>query len=788
MAPLPNVRGSVNFLVVRARASDIPFFNIPTYAEVLSMDAKLRQYWQDASKGAIRVISNVLPQEIVLAESAATLMTMSRSSIGDAIRKRIRETLGWSDSDLEQFYGLVGFVNCPCGGGAQSRNVIAGIIQEPGQRGWAWCSKCQSLAFWDESRQPGICAAGSRHDHMQSGRYLARFESDSNDGQPGWRWCSKCECLVFVPISNDDIFSTVNNFNQCPAGDKHDTGSSGAYRVATSGTQATQDQWRRCTKCATLVYGGGDPGTCALGGNHKHDTAKSYYVGADTRTTIGWLSHETGHMLGLDHSFSDEKKAIDPGNDSRPGAYGDNWDIMSYSNTSSLRSASYGDIGPVVAAPTLFKNGWIKEDRVWTETFTKPFTLTIEIVSNSEQINHGLLFARIVTRTGRVFSIEYRTPAGWDEGIHSPGVLIREHITLLDTPSFALFAQNGWRWCSRCGNMVFRGHLPCAAGGVHVPGGNISLLMGPADLNIGQPGWRWCSRCQSLVHIESGNGPCAAGGTHDVSKSGQYLLPWGSAQDSNNSTWRWCSLCKCLNDVRDARSWPCAAGGSHDDSSSGLYQSNLSLLLPASLLGATVQPDWTICRKCSVIYYDGHGRCAADGQHDTTQSSDYFLTLNVDAGAGQPGWRWCSKCYSLAFLDPGRGPGSCPAGDKHDHSSSGKYFVEFTRTHDPSIGQKWVDEVEQPGWRWCSRCEQLAYTRNTTRCPAILGFGDHDFSQSGSYIARYDLGGHGDSGHLQQKKSFGEVERYISTDGSLEVRPIQFKSSPSRAEIEVKLT
>jgi hypothetical protein len=142
----------------------------------------------------------------------------------------------------------------------------------------------------------------------------------------------------------------------------------------------------------------------------------------------------------------------------------------------------------------------------------------------------------------------------------------------------------------------------------------------------------------------------------------------------------------------------------------------------------------------------------------------------------------------MAFLEPGRGPGECPAGDRHDHGSSGRYFVEFAKAHDPSVGQNWLNEVEQAGWGWCSRCEQLAYTKNVTRCPAAFGFSGHDFSQSGSYIARYEIGGHGDSGHLQQKKSFGKGETYISADGSLEVRVIQFKSSPSRAEIEIRLT
>src|SRR5260221_5597307 len=41
------------------------------------------------------------------------------------------------------------------------------------------------------------------------------------------------------------------------------------------------------------------------------------------------------------------------------------------------------------------------------------------------------------------------------------------------------------------------------------------------------------------------------------------------------------------------------------------------------------------------------------------------------------GWRWCAKCYGLAYLDPIPGPGRCAAGGQHDHRASGAYSVEF---------------------------------------------------------------------------------------------------------------
>src|SRR5262249_43491876 len=38
-------------------------------------------------------------------------------------------------------------------------------------------------------------------------------------------------------------------------------------------------------------------------------------------------------------------------------------------------------------------------------------------------------------------------------------------------------------------------------------------------------GWRWCSKCQTLGYgLGSSPGACAAGGQHDYTHSGQYVL------------------------------------------------------------------------------------------------------------------------------------------------------------------------------------------------------------------------------------------------------------------------
>ncbi len=295
--------------------------------------AELCRFWNEASKGSLNLVSRAYPQEVVLHQTASALSGMGRHDISDAIIAAASPPIATSDFDI-----FVGFVNTPCDGGNAGGRVIAGVYQELGQPGWAWCNKCQSLAFWDQSRLPGVCAAGGRHDQSRSALYVARFEHQA-PGETGWRWCSKCECLARLDGATP---------GPCAATGQHDYGTSGAYVVSTAATPAAQGQWQHCTRCTVLVFGGGPSTTpCPAGGLHQLDGG--YYVGYDQRPSLGFLMHETGHALGLDHSFNDSPNPIDAADDGRPGAYVDRWDIMSFANTESYRSAKYGPSGPILA-------------------------------------------------------------------------------------------------------------------------------------------------------------------------------------------------------------------------------------------------------------------------------------------------------------------------------------------------------------------------------------------------------------------------------------------------------
>jgi hypothetical protein len=70
-------------------------------------------------------------------------------------------------------------------------------------------------------------------------------------------------------------------------------------------------------------------------------------------------------------------------------------------------------------------------------------------------------------------------------------------------------------------------------------------------------------------------------------------------------------------------------------------------------------------------------RCPVKGEHDYTGSGNYRLLKDIDVPipgvAVQDNWRWCKKCQGLAFA--GASPSRCPVEGEHDHTGSGNYTL-----------------------------------------------------------------------------------------------------------------
>lgn len=129
----------------------------------------------------------------------------------------------------------------------------------------------------------------------------------------------------------------------------------------------------------------------------------------------------------------------------------------------------------------------------------------------------------------------------------------------------------------------------------------------------------------------------------------------------------------------------------------------------AAMLG-NCQTGWRWCSKCDVLSYveDGVGPCPAGGTHATGGSDAYVLVMNDPKVLGSQSWRRCSKCVGL--FHSFAGTGVCPSGGAHDSTGSAVYTVV------PNVQA----EIGQLGWAFCSKCDGFFYAGHAPHgvCPA----------------------------------------------------------------------
>ena len=150
-----------------------------------------------------------------------------------------------------------------------------------------------------------------------------------------------------------------------------------------------------------------------------------------------------------------------------------------------------------------------------------------------------------------------------------------------------------------------------------------------------------------------------------------------------------------------------------------------AFVLPSNL---RIQARWQWCNKCQALAYSGFadlGPCPAGGVHEHAGSYDYPLIAQSDVvpASYQNYWRWCNKCQALAFAG-NADSGSCSGGGVHDHSGSADYMVEIR-------GLDGLPSWKQDNWRWCNKCQVLAYAGLEGPCSAG---GLHDHTGSSDYV------------------------------------------------------
>ena len=150
--------------------------------------------------------------------------------------------------------------------------------------------------------------------------------------------------------------------------------------------------------------------------------------------TLGWAAHESGHDLGLDHSFDDSPVSCSPPNDGRPGAYGDGWDIMSFAcyggiNPMFSPASGFGNSGPGLHAVYREKLGWIPANRILEITAGTPSRRVETLAALNHVEAPGPLMVKVFVNPAdrsEYYTLEFRRQEGWDAGIGGDTVLIHQ--------------------------------------------------------------------------------------------------------------------------------------------------------------------------------------------------------------------------------------------------------------------------------------------------------------------------------------------------------------------------
>jgi hypothetical protein len=193
-----------------------------------------------------------------------------------------------------------------------------------------------------------------------------------------------------------------------------------------------------------------------------------------------FAAHEMGHAYGLDHSFDDTGIAYSPANDSRPGSYGDSWDIMSamtFGNMNTTFTGSYGSTGPGLNAANLDQLGWVAANRIRTWT---GLSEDVTLAALKSPFTSGYLMMKVpidAANANHYYTIEFRQKAVWDQGIPQDAVLIHEVRT--DGLYYLIRADGG---AERLTGQSFHD----TTNNVRITVRNIDSVAHTAAINVGQ--------------------------------------------------------------------------------------------------------------------------------------------------------------------------------------------------------------------------------------------------------------------------------------------------------------
>jgi hypothetical protein len=88
--------------------------------------------------------------------------------------------------------------------------------------------------------------------------------------------------------------------------------------------------------------------------------------------------------------------------------------------------SGYAPAGPGLNAPTLYKLGWLTNDRVLKYIATPTSSaVTLDLVALNVPGNQGYLMA-LIQSSNHAYTVEFQRPIAWDAGIIRDGFSIHE--------------------------------------------------------------------------------------------------------------------------------------------------------------------------------------------------------------------------------------------------------------------------------------------------------------------------------------------------------------------------